>query len=89
METLPFPEPPELQRLGRPARIVLGMFTHREALTTAEMARALGLSPRTVRDLVAGWLEDGWLEIADPERKSRRYRLSAEYRQFIGEIATR
>jgi len=24
--------------------------------------------------------------MADPARKSRRYRLSAEYRQFIGEI---
>ena len=88
-ETPPSPEPPELRRLDRRARIVLGMFTHREMLTTAEMARVLGLSPRTVRDLIAGWLEDGWLEIADPARKSRRYCLSAEYRQFIGEISAR
>jgi Fic family protein len=78
------PDPPELQRLDRRARIVLGMFTQRETLTTTEIARALGLSPRTVRDLVAGWLADGWLEIADPARRSRRYRLSAEYRRFIG-----
>jgi Fic family protein len=78
------PDPPELQRLDRRARIVLGMFTQRETLTTAEIARALGLSPRTVRDLVAGWLADGWLEIEDLARRSRRYRLSAEYRRFIG-----
>ncbi|MEI2726729.1 MAG: hypothetical protein V9H26_25435 [Verrucomicrobiota bacterium] len=50
------------------------------------MARALGLSPRTVRDLVGDWLAAGWLVLTDPARKSRRYHLSAEYRQFIGEI---
>lgn len=83
---VPAPEPPELRRLDRRARLVLGLFTRRETVTTTEMARALGLAPRTVRNLVSGWLADGWLEMADPARKSRRYRLSAEYRQFIGEI---
>jgi len=80
------PEPPELRRLDRRTRLVMELFTRREAVTTAEIARALGLSPRTVRDLIAGWLADGWLEVADPARKTRCYRLSAEYRQFIGEI---
>ena len=80
------PEPPELRRLDRRARLVLGLFTHQETVTAAEVARALGLSPRTARDLMAGWLADGWLELADPARRSRRYRLSAAYRQFIGEV---
>jgi len=80
------PEPPELRRLDRRARLVLGLFARQETVTTADIARALGLAPRTVRDLVKGWLVGGWLEIADPARKSRRYRLSADYRQFIGEI---
>ncbi|MBN1815229.1 MAG: hypothetical protein JXA14_25575 [Anaerolineae bacterium] len=63
---------------------MLGMFTQRETLTTAEIARTSGLSPRTVRDLVTGWLADGWLEVEDPARWSRRYRLSAEYQRLIG-----
>jgi len=79
-------EPPELRRLDRRARLVLGLFTRQETLTGAEIARALALSPRAARDLIAGWVNAGWLEIADPARKSRRYRLSAEYRRFIGEI---
>jgi hypothetical protein len=29
-------------------------------------------------------LNSGWLEISDASRKSRRYRLSAEYRRNIG-----
>lgn len=79
-------EPSQLQRLDRRARLVLGLFSRQESITAAEMARALGLSPRTVRDLITAWLAQGWLELADPARKSRRYRLSAEYRQFIGGI---
>ena len=80
------PEPPELRHLDRRARLVLGLFTRQETVTTAEVARALGLSPRTVRDLIPGWLTDGWLDVADPARKTRCYRLSVEYRRFIGEI---
>ena len=80
------PEPPELRRLDRRARLVLGLFTRQETVTNAEIAQRLGLAPRTVRDLIAGWLQDGWLQVADPSRKSRRYRLSAKYRRFIGGI---
>lgn len=80
------PEPSALRQLDRRARIVLGLFTHQETLTNNDVAAALGLSPRAARDLTAGWVAEGWLEIADPARKSRRYRLSAEYRRFIGEI---
>ncbi len=56
------------------------------ALMEIEAALTLSPSPRAARDLLAAWGADGWLEVADPARKSRRYRLSAEYRQFIGEI---
>ena len=81
------PEPLELQRLDRRARIVLGMFTNQNTLTTAEIARVLGLSQRTVRNLLRNWVTDGWLEIVDPSRRARRYRLSAVYRQFIGSLS--
>lgn len=81
------PEPPELRRLDRRARVVLGMLTRQEFVTTPQVARALGLSERTARDLLAAWVADGWLEVADQARKSRRYRLSAEYRRFIGGLS--
>lgn len=80
------PEPRQLRQLDRRARLVLGLFTHQETVTSGEVARALGLAPRTVRDLLTTWLADGWLEVTDPARKSRRYQLSAEYRRFIGEV---
>ncbi len=90
-DTPPATEPPELQRLDRRARIILGLFMQHETLTTADMTRALGLAPRTTRDLIADWLQEGWLEIAEPSRRARRYRLSARfsalYRRFIGGLS--
>jgi len=67
-------------------RRVLGLFERQEEITANEAARVLGLSPRQVRDLLNDWVEDGWLVISDTARKTRRYRLSAEYRRFIGGI---
>jgi len=78
---------PELQRLERRARVVLGLFSLQDTITTNDVAHALGLSPRAARDLLTTWVTGGWLEVADPARRSRRYRLSAEYRQFIGGLS--
>jgi len=39
------------------------------------------------RHLLNAWVTNGWLEMSDAARKSRRYLLSAEYRQFIGHLS--
>ena len=39
---------------------------------------------RMARVLLGRWVEDGWLEVADPPRRARAYVLSASYRQVIG-----
>jgi DNA-binding IclR family transcriptional regulator len=76
-----------LRRLDRRGRMVLGLFERQDEITANDVALILGLSPRQVRDLLAGWVEAGCLVIGDPARKSRRYRLSAEYRRFIGSLS--
>lgn len=77
-------QPEEIRRLDRRARIVLGLFATRQELVAADVADALGVSPRTARNLLQGWVQDGWLTISNPSRKARAYALSADYRQFIG-----
>lgn len=76
-----------LRRLDRRGRLVLGLFARQDEITANDVARILGLSPRQARDLIARWVKAGWLVIGDPARKSRRYRLSAEYRRFIGSLS--
>jgi len=82
-EILPV-EPAVLRRLDHRARTVIGLFTEHETITTEMISRTLGLSPRMVRNLLASWIADGLIEVAESAKKSRTYRLSAEYRQFIG-----
>ena len=79
------PEP--LRKLDRRARIVLGLFAASARITTPDVARALGLSERMVRVLLADWVRDGWLVVADPSRRKRAYELTAAYRQYIGALS--
>ncbi len=77
--------PPEaIRHLDPRARVAIGLLAHRERITAHEVATALGLSDRMARVLLRGWLDDGWLEMADSSRRARAYRLSATYRQLIG-----
>lgn len=83
-ERPPLPEPEALRQLDRRARLVLGLFAQSERITTADVAHTLGLSERSARNLVSDWVKQGILEIDDPARRTRAYRLSAVYRQSIG-----
>ncbi len=76
-----------LRKLDRRARIVLGLFSRQEEITSNDVARVLGLSARQARDVLNEWLVAGWLEVGNTARKTRRYRLSASYRRFIGDLS--
>ena len=79
-------EAEELRRLDRRARVIIGLFTRQDLITTADVAGALGLSERMARVLVKEWVKDGWLEVANPSNRARSYSLSASYRQFVGSV---
>jgi predicted DNA-binding transcriptional regulator YafY len=72
--------------IDRRARIVLGLFSRQESVTAAEMARSLGLSPRTVRDLVraAGWPMAGWCWLI-----RRASHGATIYRRNIGSLSAK
>lgn len=77
-------EPELLRKLDRRARVVLGLFARKDTVITQEVAAALGLSGRMVRNLLTAWVKDGWLVVANPSNRARAYRLSAIYRKFTG-----
>ncbi len=86
-------EPEELRRLDHRARVALGLFARADRVTTAQVARALGLSERMARDLLKTWVEDGWLVVVNPSRRARAFSLSPElsavYRQSIGGLSAK
>lgn len=79
-------EPEKLRGLGRRARIVLSLFAKKDLIAARDIAQALGLSSRMARILTQKWVKDGWLITADESNRSRAYKLSAIYRQFVGNL---
>jgi Fic family protein len=76
-------EPEALRRLNGRARRVLGLFARQDRIGATDIATALGLSQRMVRNLLQDWVADGWLLVADPSKRARAYELSAIYRQWL------
>lgn len=72
-----------LRPLDHRARRILGLFSKHKFIKSADVARLLGISTRQARDLLAGWVEEGWLEVADPSRRGRKYGLASEYKDLI------
>jgi Fic family protein len=68
-----------LRYLDHRARRVLGLFSTQETIRSSDVASLLGISVRQARNLIADWVEDGWLEIDDPSKKGRKYCLADEY----------
>lgn len=75
---------PALKVLGPRERRLLELFRQQGTATTAEMARHLNLSPRSMLPLCKAWLATGFLELHDLSRKSRSYRLGQTFANLTG-----
>ena len=72
-----------LRPLDHRARRVLGLFAQQELILSANVAHLLGISVRQARDLLTAWVDQGWLEVADPSRRGRKYRLADPYQRLL------
>lgn len=68
-----------LRELDPKQRTVLVLFNRRQTATAADIARALRLSPRTIRPLCTKWVRAGFLAVADQSRRNRQYRLAPKW----------
>lgn len=65
-----------LRHLDPRQRRVLDLFREQEWITGHDVQRCFGLSERTARHLLQGWVSAGFLLVADPSKKARKYGLS-------------
>jgi Fic family protein len=72
-----------LRSLDHRARRVLGLFNNQELIKSSDVASLLGISVRQTRDLLSRWVVAGWLEIADPSKRGRKYRLAEDYQVLL------
>ena len=68
-----------LRPLDRRARRALGLFAQQTTIQSKDVANLIGISPRQARDLLHGWVEQGWLVVLDPSRRGRKYGLADDY----------
>lgn len=80
-------KPFELPSSDPRAKIVFELFIEQSQITSRDVAQALGLSERMARVLLTQWVQEDWLKIAEPSNRKRAYRLSATYRQFVGNLS--
>lgn len=73
-----------LRKLNARQRLALSaLFNKQDKITTKDVESLLRIHPSSARKLCQLWLKEGFLEIADPAKKSRTYRLSAQYEALI------
>jgi Fic family protein len=72
-----------LRNLGARQRKALTLFEGSRELTARKIGGLFGYQPRTGSELCRKWVEQGFLEVADAAKKSRRYRLAEPWEAMM------
>lgn len=76
---------PLLRKLDPKQRKVLGLFKEYQHVTSQQIGAVFGFREKTSSMLAKKWVEDGFLEITDPAKKSRTYGLAQTYWPLLEE----
>ncbi|MFZ4683897.1 MAG: Fic family protein [Terrimicrobiaceae bacterium] len=74
---------PALRRLDPRQRKALELFRDSNNITSRDIEALFGISQRAARNLLTAWVDSGFLAIADPAKKSRKYGLALDYQAII------
>ena len=72
-----------LRNLDSKQRKALPLFEESREIAAKDVAKLFGYKPRTATLLCQRWVEKGFLEVTDPAKKSRRYKLADAYEAII------
>ena len=67
-----------LRRLDPRQRKALALFRESETITSRDIEGLFGISQRAARNLLTAWVKSSFIDIADPAKKSRKYRLAID-----------
>ncbi len=68
-----------LRRLDPRQRKVIELFQTFEIITARQIGELFGFKPRTSTNFCHTWVKEGFLEVADPSKKSRKYKIAHTY----------
>ncbi len=73
-----------LRRLDPRQRKALELFRDSTVITSRHVETMFGISQRGARNLLSSWVRDGFVVVADPAKKTRKYGLSSEFAELLG-----
>ncbi len=68
-----------LRRLDPRQRKAIELFRDSDIITSSDVEKLFGISQRASRNLLSAWVSNGFVVVADPARKTRRYGLNSEF----------
>lgn len=74
---------PALRKLEPRQRKALTLFVRQQFITSGDVAGLFSFAPRTARQLLQKWTRQGFLSIADPSKKARKYKLAPEFEEMF------
>ena len=72
-----------LRRLDPSQRRALELFRDSNVITSRDAEALFGISRRAARNLLAVWVNNGFVMITDAAKKTRKYGLQAEFRALL------
>lgn len=72
-----------LRHLDPRQRQALQLFRASTVITSRDVEARFGISQRASRNLLTAWVEKGFIVVADPARKTRKYGLSSEFTALL------
>jgi Fic family protein len=72
-----------LRRLDPRQRRSLELFRQSDTITSHDVEHLFAISQRAARNILSGWVEDGFVIVAHPSKKSRKYTLANEFKAML------
>jgi Fic family protein len=72
-----------LRRLDPRQRRALELFRDSNVITSRQVEMLFDISQRAARNILSAWVRDGFVVVADPAKKSRKYGLMAEFVELL------
>ena len=68
-----------MRKLDPRQRKALEWFQASNSITSRDLEGLFRISQRASRNLLSAWVVNGFVKVADPAKKTRKYALSAEF----------
>ena len=72
-----------LRGLDPRQRKALELFRDSDAITSRDVEALFNISQRAARNLLSAWVESGFIVVADPAKKTRKYGLNEEFAELL------